>query len=124
MTDQRPVYLNLLKIRLPVTGIVSLAHRVSGVLLFLSLPYLVWLLERSVSGEAGFQQVLSLMDSVPFQLLAIVLLWSLAHHFFAGIRFLLLDVDIAVLKHQSKQTAWAVVIAEILTMLVIIGVML
>lgn len=121
MTQSGPVYLNLLKIRLPITGMVSLAHRVSGVLIFLSLPLLVWMLEQSVSNEAGFQQVMHLMQSLPARLLSIVLLWSLAHHFFAGIRFLLLDVDIAVEKQQSRVTAWLVVAAEVLTMLLIVG---
>jgi len=48
MTDKRPVYLNLLKIRLPVTGMVSFAHRVSGVLLFLFIPYAVYLFDLSL----------------------------------------------------------------------------
>jgi succinate dehydrogenase / fumarate reductase cytochrome b subunit len=119
VADTRPVYLNLFKIRLPVTGIVSLAHRLSGVLLFLSLPVCVWLLERSVSSPEGFAQVMTLFSHLSIKLLGLVLFWSLAHHFFAGIRFLLLDIDIAVLKHQSIITAWLVLAAEIVTLAVI-----
>lgn len=120
--NQSPVYLNLLKIRLPLTGMVSLAHRATGVLLFLSIPFAVYFLDLSVSTEAGYLQVRETL-SQPFMLfIQLVLLWSFAHHFFAGIRFLLVDADIGVDKQASRIGAWLVVAAEMVTMLIIIGV--
>ena len=120
MTDKRPVYLNLLKIRLPLTGIVSFAHRITGVLLFLSLPFAVYLLDLSVESEQSFARVQQILDQ-PFMLLVqIVLLWSLAHHFFAGIRFLLIDAEIGVEKSQAKMGSWLVLLAEVLVLFAIV----
>ena len=119
-TNKRPIYLNLFKIRLPLTGIVSLVHRGTGVLLFLSIPFAVYLLDLSVSSPDGYQHVRQTLNQ-PFMLMVqIILLWSFAHHFFAGIRFLLIDADIGVEKTQSRIGAWLVVIAEVITLFVIV----
>ncbi len=120
MADHRPVYLNLLKIRLPLTGIVSFAHRITGVILFLSLPFAVYLLELSVESEQSFAKVQQIFDQPVMVLVLILLLWSIAHHFFAGIRFLLIDAEIGVEKSQAKLGAWLVLLAEVLTLLAIV----
>jgi len=120
MTDNRPVYLNLLKIRLPLTGIVSFAHRVSGVVLFLFLPFLVYLLDLSVQSEESFASVQQMMNQPLMLLLQILVLWSIAHHFFAGIRFLLIDAEIGVDKAQARLGAWLVFLAEAVTILMVI----
>ncbi len=67
MSDHRPVYLNLLKIRLPVPGIVSFAHRITGVLLFLALPFAVYLLDLSIESQQSFARVQQILDQ-PFML--------------------------------------------------------
>ena len=120
MTDKRPVYLNLLKIRLPLPGIISFAHRITGVLLFLAIPFAVYLLDLSVQSEQSFNQVQQLMNHPIMVILQIVLLWSLAHHFFAGIRFLLIDADIGVEKSQARLSSWLVLLAEVITMIAIV----
>ena len=120
MSDQRPVYLNLLKIRLPVPGIVSFAHRITGVLLFLALPFAVYLLDLSIESQQSFEQAQQILDQ-PFMLLVqIALLWAIAHHFFAGIRFLLIDAEIGVEKSAMRTGAWLVIVAEVLTVVVIV----
>jgi succinate dehydrogenase cytochrome b subunit len=120
MTNKRPVYLNLLKIRLPLTGMVSFAHRITGVILFLSLPFAVYLLDLSIESQASFQDARHIINQ-PFMIFVqILLLWSIAHHFFAGIRFLLIDAEIGVEKSQSRVGAWLVLLAEVLTLVVII----
>ncbi len=120
MTEQRPVYLNLIKIRLPLPGIISFAHRISGILLFLALPFTVYLLELSVKSEQSFAKVQQILNQ-PFMLLVqILLLWSLAHHFFAGIRFLLIDAEIGVEKTQARLGSWLVLLAEVLTLFAIV----
>ena len=96
LSNKRPVYLNLLKIRLPLAGMVSLAHRVSGVLLFLAIPFAVYLLHLSTMSASGFDEALKLLDNTLIKLINTALLWSIAHHFFTGIRFLLIDADIGV----------------------------
>ncbi len=120
MSDKRPVYLNLLKIRLPLTGMVSFAHRITGVILFLALPFAVYLLDLSIESEQSFDKVQSILNQPIMQLLQIVLLWSIAHHFFAGIRFLLIDAEIGVEKSQAKTGAWLVLLAEALIIFAIV----
>jgi succinate dehydrogenase / fumarate reductase cytochrome b subunit len=120
MSDKRPVYLNLLKIRLPLTGIVSFAHRITGVILFLALPFAVYLLDLSIESEKSFAQAQEILDQPIMLLVQILLLWSIAHHFFAGIRFLLIDAEIGVEKRQAKLGAWLVLLAEVLTLFAIV----
>ncbi len=120
MTNKRPVYLNLLKIRLPLTGVVSFAHRITGVILFLSLPFAVYLLDLSIASPESFQRAQQILDQPVFIFVQILLLWSIAHHFFAGIRFLLIDAEIGVEKTQAQLGAWLVLIAEVLTLFVIV----
>ncbi|VAW54298.1 Succinate dehydrogenase cytochrome b-556 subunit [hydrothermal vent metagenome] len=120
MSDKRPVYLNLLKIRLPLTGIISFAHRITGVILFLALPFAVYLLDLSIESEQSFAEVQSILSQPIMLLVQILLLWSIAHHFFAGIRFLLIDAEIGVEKSQAKTGAWLVLLAETLTLFAII----
>lgn len=120
----RPKYLNLFKIRLPLTGIISLAHRASGVLLFIAIPFCVWMLERSVTSPEGFVFVQQLLAQPLLKVAGLVIFWSLAHHFFAGIRFLLVDMDIGVDKKSSRYGAWVVVAAEVGAMLLLLWVWL
>ena len=120
MSEQRPVYLNLLKIRLPVPGIVSFAHRITGVLLFLSLPFAVYLLDLSIESQDSFETARQILDQPIMLIVQIVLLWSIAHHFFAGIRFLLIDAEIGVEKSQARIGSWLVLLAEVLTLFVIV----
>jgi succinate dehydrogenase / fumarate reductase, cytochrome b subunit len=118
-TRQRPIYLNLLQIRLPIMGVVSLAHRASGVLLFLAIPYAVYLLGLSLTSRADFDHVIQQLEEPWLQLLLLALIWSLAHHLFAGIRFLLIDADIGVQKSSSRIGAWVVIAAEIAVVAVV-----
>ncbi len=120
MTENRPVYLNLLKIKLPLTGIVSFAHRITGVILFLSLPFAVYLLDLSVESQQSFEKAQQLLNQPLMLIVQILLLWSLAHHFFAGIRFLLIDAEIGVEKSQSRLGAWLVLLAEVITLFLIV----
>ena len=119
-SDSRPFFLNLIKIRLPVTGVVSIFHRLSGVALFLAIPWSVYLLELSLQGEDGFEAVLLHLDQFLVKLILLILTLSLVHHFYAGIRFLLTDFDIGLDKQQSKNTAWMVIVLEIITFIMII----
>ncbi|MCF6210109.1 MAG: succinate dehydrogenase, cytochrome b556 subunit [Gammaproteobacteria bacterium] len=120
----RPVFLDLRKIRWPVMAFVSGLHRASGVLMVLLLPVLVYLFELSLRNEQGFQAVIDLMQSMPARVLGVLLVWLLAHHFFAGIRFLLLDVDLGMEKSEVRKTAWMVHAAAIIATLLVVGGML
>lgn len=104
----RPVYLDLLRIRLPLPGWVSILHRVSGALLFLALPFGVWALSVSLAGEAGFRQAAAWMAHPLARLCLLGLVWAFAHHFFAGLRHLALDVHRGVDLRHARQSSLAV----------------
>ena len=118
--SSRPVFLNLFQIRLPIAGIMSIAHRISGVLMFLSIPFALYLLEQSLASADGYANVMAMLDS--FWLLPVyaVLLWSLFHHLLAGIRYLLVDIDIGVLKPAYRKTALTVLLAAPLIVLILL----
>jgi succinate dehydrogenase / fumarate reductase cytochrome b subunit len=120
MIDNRPVYLNLIKIRLPVAGMVSLAHRGTGILLFLALPFAVYLLDLSLESQQAFETVQQILRQPILIVVQFLLLWSLAHHFFAGIRFLLIDAEIGVDKSPARTGAWLVFLAGAMTSFVVV----
>ena len=117
-TAKRPKYLNLVRIRLPIPGIVSIAHRISGVLMFLALPFSVYLLHLSASGEAGFVRTGEILQLLPVKLFLLVIAWSVYHHLFAGIRYLLIDMDVGVDKPAARASAVIVFILGLLAALV------
>lgn len=117
--DNRPVYLNLFKIRLPMAGLVSLAHRASGVLMFLSLPFIVYLLDLSVASASGFEQAIATLQQPIVMAAGLLFIWSLAHHLFAGIRFLLIDADICIDKKPATITAWLVMVLAVFVVLAV-----
>lgn len=104
----RPRYLNVAKIRLPIPGLVSILHRVSGAALFLVLPVLIWILDSSLASSRGFASVKSTADNPLVKLMLLVLLWALLHHFFAGIRYLLLDLQTGMELRSARASAWTV----------------
>jgi succinate dehydrogenase / fumarate reductase cytochrome b subunit len=106
--NNRPVFLNLLKIRMPIMALVSISHRLTGVLLAVLIPVGIYLFTMSLQSEAGYQQVIHFFQNAFAKILLVALVWALALHLFAGIRFLLIDLDIGVIKPRARQSAWAV----------------
>ena len=117
----RPKYLDLFRIKLPITGIVSIAHRISGVLLVISIPFWLYMLELSLSSPEGFATAAKRLDGFFIMCVVIITLWALVHHLFAGIRFLLADIDIGIEKQSALQLAKLVFIAEAVVMVVVLG---
>ena len=93
----RPKYLDLrailFEIRLPLPGWISILHRISGALLFVSLSWLLWMLDRSLSSEAAFEKIRHYAGLWPVKLALLVLVWAYCHHVCAGVRHILLDLD-------------------------------
>ena len=114
----RPKYLSLpailFEIRLPLPGWVSILHRISGALLFLAVLWLLYLLDRSLASEAGFDAVRHYVGLVPVKLGLLVILWAFCHHFCAGIRYLFLDLDKGVALATARLTSWLVLAASLL----------
>lgn len=111
-SHSRPVFLNLLQIRLPVAGIMSIVHRAAGVFLFLAIPFVVALLSLALSDQDGFASAQALLQLPLMRVGLFLLLWALAHHFLAGIRYLLIDIHIGVQAPWYRQTAWGVMIVS------------
>lgn len=102
----RPVYLNLLRIRFPIGAIASIGHRVAGVILALLLPFLVAAFERSLRSEAEFQRIAEILHGPLAIVIGLLVCWALVHHVLAGIRHLLMDVDIGSSLPVARKTAW------------------
>ncbi|MBE9516621.1 MAG: succinate dehydrogenase, cytochrome b556 subunit [Proteobacteria bacterium] len=111
----RPVFLNLFLIHLPVTGVVSIIHRVTGVLWVLLLPVLAYVLHRSLVSETGFQWVVSLWANDAVRLLVFVNLLALLQHFYSGVRHLLLDLDVGITLPVARFSAWLCFVATALS---------
>ncbi len=121
--SNRPVFLDLFAIRLPVNALVSILHRVAGVILVLGLPLWATWFVRSLEGEAGFQAVHAALASPWGALFAGATLAALAHHVFAGVRHLLMDVHWGLGREASRRSAWVVLAADVLALPVIWGVL-
>lgn len=115
--SKRPVFLNLLQIHLPLMGWVSIAHRLTGVLLFLLLPLPLWLWQHSLGSAADFAQVEEWLQALPVRLLLLLMLWWFLHHLFAGIRFLLLDMDVGASIKVARSSAVALLLLDGLLLL-------
>lgn len=123
---QRPVYRNIhvtqiMKYRLPPAGIVSILHRVSGVGLFLFMPFLIWLFDNSVTSEISYARFASVFSAgvgvVPgwvFKVIVLGLIWAYLHHFIAGLRHLWMDLTHAVGKEFGHSSAVVTLVLGVL----------
>ncbi|MBI5007403.1 MAG: succinate dehydrogenase, cytochrome b556 subunit [Nitrosomonadales bacterium] len=120
MNKTRPKHLALHLIKLPLAGYVSILHRVSGALLFLALPLLLFLLDQSLRSIETYTNLTDILANPFFKLLLSGLLWAFLHHFCAGLRYLAIDLhllpNLAAARASSK---W--VLAVSLTLTVLLG---
>ena len=91
ISKPRPKYLNLFAIRLPIPGIVSILHRISGFLMVALLGALIFALDHLITSPESYSRISFFFENLYVKLLLIVPIWALSHHLLAGIRFLLLD---------------------------------
>lgn len=118
MTDaavkkKRPVYLDLVRIRLPLPGFVSILHRISGLLLFVLVFWLLALLDKSLGSPEGYAQIRETLSHPLAKLVLFGLAWAFLHHFCAGIRYLFIDMHIGVDLASARATSWAVLAVSI-----------
>jgi len=92
--SNRPVWYNLSPVNLPLPGLLSIFHRVSGLALFLGLFWLLYLLEASLASPESYAKFKQLTGHPLSKLVLLGFLWAFLHHFCAGIRFLLLDLHV------------------------------
>jgi len=99
--------------KLPWSGKVSILHRASGALLFLSLPFILYLFEQSLTSELSFITFSEVIGHPLIKLFLLALIWAFLHHFCAGIRFLLLDLHKGIEKTQIQKTAVTVLVVSL-----------
>lgn len=112
MDKNRPVNLNLVAFSFPVTSISSGLHRITGILLFLSIPFVLWAFQLSLT-EVGFVQVKSMMSSGVSQFISWSILSGLTYHIIAGIRHLLMDAGIGESLEGGRFGAYAVLLLSV-----------
>lgn len=91
MKTERPVYLSLTSFRWPFAAIASITHRITGVLLFVAIAYLLWLLSLALESPAGFAEASDALATPLPRLILLAVLAALAYHIFAGIKHLVMD---------------------------------
>ena len=106
--------------RLPAAGFVSILHRISGLVMFLLLPFVVWMFDTPVSSEISFAKFkaafnigVGFVPGILVQLLALVLIWAYLHHLIAGLRHLYMDANHAVSKEFGKSSAMVTLVLSL-----------
>ncbi len=114
--------------RLPPAGIVSILHRISGILMFLLLPFIIWMFDSSVSSEISFAKFKAVFNNgfsfVPgflVKLVALALIWAYLHHFIAGVRHLWMDVSHAAVTKEFGNSSAIVTLALSVLLTVVLG---
>ncbi len=129
MTKQRPGTMRLvdaLQYRLPLAGVVSILHRISGALMFVLLPFIIWMFDKSVTSEASYEQFssafgigLGVLPGWFIKLVVLALIWAYLHHFIAGVRHLWMDMTHSVTKEFGRSSAVVTLAASVLLTLLL-----
>jgi succinate dehydrogenase / fumarate reductase, cytochrome b subunit len=111
--------------RLPIAGWVSILHRVSGVLMFVLLPFIMWIFDASVSSEISSARLRAAFNAGPggvvLKLVALALIWAYLHHFIAGLRHLRMDVSHAAVSKASGAATAKLTLVLSLALTVVLG---
>jgi len=119
MNKKRPKHLALHLIKLPLPGIVSILHRISGLLLFCALPLLLLMLQYSLRSIETYTQLTEVLRLPLIKIMLIGLLWAFLHHFCAGVRYLVIDLDYGVRLAQARASSkWVIFVSLALTVLI------
>jgi succinate dehydrogenase / fumarate reductase cytochrome b subunit len=123
--SDRPQFRNihvtqLANYRLPLAGLVSILHRISGLFMFLLLPFILFLLDRSLTSESTFEYFRIFTSGWFIKLVILALSWSYLHHFCAGVRHLVMDMHIGLDKDSARQSS-VVVLAVSLVLAVLVA---
>ena len=112
--------------RLPLAGVVSILHRASGILMFVLMPFIIWMFDTSLTSEITYSQFTAVFNGgvgfvpgVVFKLIALALIWAYLHHFIAGLRHLWMDATHAVTLEFGRQSAVVTLAASVLLTLVL-----
>jgi succinate dehydrogenase / fumarate reductase cytochrome b subunit len=113
MQKQRPMFLNLLQIRFPIMAIVSILHRISGVLLFLLIPVLLYYLQLSLRSPYNYQLLATSLNTIPAKVGLFIAFSLFIYHVIAGIRHLIMDMGFAESLRGGRIGAWLILLLSI-----------
>ncbi|MEX2963881.1 succinate dehydrogenase, cytochrome b556 subunit [Microbulbifer sp. TYP-18] len=123
MNKNRPVNLDISTINLPAAALVSILHRISGVVLFAVVALLLWMLDTSLESQQGFDSIAAAFSSVPAKLILWASLAALIYHLLAGIRHMLMDLGIGESLQGGRRGAVLVLALSVIA-IVLVGVWL
>jgi succinate dehydrogenase / fumarate reductase, cytochrome b subunit len=106
--------------RLPLAGVVSILHRISGLLMFALLPFVLYLFDRSLASEYSFFEFKQIVSGICPKIIILVLSWAFLHHFCAGIRHLVMDFHFGLDKDSGRKTAVSALVVS-LTLTALVG---
>ena len=114
MNKKRPKHLALHQIKLPLPGIISILHRISGLLLFFALPLLLLMLQYSLRSIETYTQLQAVLVHPLIKLVLLGLLWAALHHFCAGLRYLAIDLHYVRNLAQARSSSKVVLVVSLL----------
>ncbi len=117
MEPERPVNLNLFKFKFPVMAIVSILHRLSGVIIFLAIPAMLYILHQSLISQTSFMSLQNALQHIASKILIWVMLSAVLFHLFAGIRHLIMDLGYAESRMGGRISAWTVLSVAFISIL-------
>ncbi|HEY9136087.1 MAG TPA: succinate dehydrogenase, cytochrome b556 subunit [Pseudomonadales bacterium] len=118
MNKKRPVNLDLTTIKLPLPGITSILHRISGFALFLAIPLLLLMFQQSMASEEAFNELKTLLDNALLKLILWAILAGILYHLIAGIKHLIMDAGFGETLEGARVGSWAVLFISGLLVLV------
>lgn len=115
----RPKYYDLNLLNLPLPALVSIFHRITGMVMFLfMIPLSLYLLQATLKSESGFNFWSNVLNFPVAKLILLGFVWAFLHHFFAGLRYLLLDLHIGVDKAAARTSSvWVLILGAVATIL-------
>ncbi|MDF1757472.1 MAG: succinate dehydrogenase, cytochrome b556 subunit [Legionellaceae bacterium] len=121
MNHQRPVNMDLASLKFPSTAVASILHRLSGISIFLLLPFILYILSLSLNSRASYEDLEVLLASYPAKFGLWVFSSALAYHVIAGVRHMILDMGFGESIVSAKRSALAVIIIS-LVIIILLGV--
>jgi succinate dehydrogenase / fumarate reductase cytochrome b subunit len=116
-----PVWYNLSPFALPLPGWASIFHRISGVVLFFGMFWLLYLLDTSLQSAETFERYKAAVSHPLAKLFLTGIIWAYLHHFCAGVRYLMHDLHKGDSLPAARKSAGAVFVVS-LVLTAIIGV--
>jgi succinate dehydrogenase / fumarate reductase cytochrome b subunit len=119
LKKKRPLWYNLSPLNLPLPGLISILHRISGAVLFLFLLWLLYLLDASLESQARFDAMKQFVSAPLAKVLLLGLLWAYLHHLCAGIRYLFLDIEKGIDLPQARATSVIVLVVSLVSTVIL-----